>query len=652
MYRVILILSILFSLCSCNVNTAEEDKPNVLFLVIEDSSQYLFPAYGNQDVKTPNLDFLSDNGVVFDNAFSNGPQCSPARSSLISGSYATTYGCDWHRNKHLVPEQYFFPKYLREAGYFTVNAGKTDYNITIGMQKKYYPVAWDLLSGNISGDTMNVTYNDSIRGDKPFFAQFNNATTHMSRMTTVNLNNRAATTINPNSITLPPHVPDLPAIRSDYALHLDGIASADKWVGLFLKDLRDRKLLDNTIIFFFSDHGGCLPRGKAFPYETGFRPALMVYAPEKWQHLLPAKAGSRTDRLVEFSDFGPTLLSIAGVKTPHHMQGKAFMGQYAKEERDVAFCFRTNTGDHFDPSRSALDGNFQYIRNYTPYKVHALKQSFQWGMPAQIAWDSLYYSGNCIKEYQQYYQSKPVEQLFDSKNDPFGIVNLAERAEYQEVLVKLRKKVSDHIRETKDIGFLPIEVRDSLTKEGIALYDYVRNDNYPLDELHNLVEKASETNPDDQEFLIRNLSHPKTEFRFWAASGLANHANNGLLKGISNELIQAVSDKSKCIQATAAEAMVYAGEKKGINLLLNQAKRGNVLAMSSLEELGKQVQPYLSEIKELSVKSKNKEIRFLARGILINFGQLEQNELFENKAVKSFVKTHQKRIREWAPTRP
>ncbi|MCG8580604.1 MAG: sulfatase-like hydrolase/transferase, partial [Bacteroidales bacterium] len=194
----------------------------------------MFPAYGNTDIKTPNLDFLAENGVVFDNAFANGPQCSPARSSLISGSYATSSGSDWHRNGNMVPQQYFFPQYLRQAGYFTVNAGKTDYNINKKAQKLYYPETWDLLSGNINGKKLNVSYNDTARGKKPFFAQFNNATSHMSRITTVSVKNRVAPVINPDSVNLPPHVPDLPDIRSDYALHLDGIVNADKWVGLFL----------------------------------------------------------------------------------------------------------------------------------------------------------------------------------------------------------------------------------------------------------------------------------------------------------------------------------------------------------------------------------------------------------------------------------
>jgi N-sulfoglucosamine sulfohydrolase len=628
-------------------------QPNILFLVVEDTSPYLYPAYGNQSIQTPNLDRLAGQGVVFTNAFANAPYCSPARSALISGSYATTYGNDWHRNGHIVPGQYFFPQYLREAGYFTVNAGKTDYNVTQSVQRKWYPVAWDKMSASWGGNNPNVSYNDEEREGRPFFAQFNNNTTHMSRMTSVYLSLREPTRLDPQQVELPEYVPDLAETRSDYALHLDGVEDTDKWVGLFLEDLEERGLLDNTIIFYFSDHGGCLPRGKAFPYETGFSAALIISAPPKWQHLLPATPGTISDRLVEFADFGPTLLSIAGVKPPDHMQGKAFMGQYKEEPRQYSFNYRTNTGIHFDPSRAVFTDDYQYIRNYMPYKKHGLRQSFQWGMPAQMAWDSLFHFVGAAPEHQQYYLPKPWEMLFDRKADPFGMNNLAHDPAYAHVVAELRKEASNHIRVTKDLGFFPGDVRQYFVDQGISLYEWVRENPYPFDLLHEAAERASVADLNDLNFFRELLSHDRPEIRFWGASGLACLAHKDLLARVPDELHRAAADEFTSVASTAAEAMVYAGETtEGLDVLVKLAEARSSYAISSLEQLGHRVRPVLPQIREIAKTSNNGGIRFTARSILINFGEMPMVELFEPNEVEGFLRGQKDRVENWAPTRP
>lgn len=640
----LLSLMTLFQFTISNGTGKNQERPNILFLVIEDTSPYLFPAYGNKTIKTPNVDFLAANGVVFDNAFSNAPYCSPARSTLISGAYATTYGNDIHRGGHIVPEQYFFPARMREAGYYTVNAGKTDYNVTKEMYQKYLPVAWDK-NGN------NETYNSPERNAKPFFAQFNNNCTHMSRMTSVTIDVRKPPRYNPEMVELPPHVPDLPEVRADYALHLEGVEDADRWVGLFLDDLRERKMLENTIIFFFSDHGGCLPRGKAFPFETGLRNALVIYAPERWRHLLPEKAGTHTDRMVSFVDFGPTLLSVAGVRPPKYMQGKPFMGKYAVKPQESVHCFRTNTGPHFDPSRTIFDGRYKYIRNFTPYKIHALRQGFQWGMPAQLAWDTHYLSGAVSKAHQGYYEPKPNEMLFDILNDRWEMKNLAKDPAYAGILKKLRKKTSSFLRESKDLGFFPREFREEMTTKGISLYEWVRETNYPLNDLIAMAEAASSGDIKDLPELKKGLLDARLEFRFWAVSGIANLAKLGLLKDIPESLTRLKSDSSECVSATAAEAIVYAGrEREGLQALVSQAKQGSQSALSALEELGEVVRPFASDIRQIVEKGKGG--KFTARSILINLGELPLNELFGEKEIKSFVNNHHQRVENWDHTRP
>ncbi len=655
MQRLVVPSLCLATMAACNVGVSEKEpeKPNILFLVVEDASPYMYPAYGNKDINTPNLDRLAEQGVVFSNAFANAPYSSPARSSLISGSYATTYGNDWHRNNHIVPGQYFFPQYLRETGYFTVNAGKTDYNVTREVQRKWYDVAWDRMSGYRSHDRPNVSYNDPGRGDKSFFAQFNNMTSHMSRINSVYMHNRAPSRLDKDSVKLPPHVPDLPETRSDYAVHLDGIEDTDRWVGLFLDDLEERNLSDNTIIFYFSDHGGCLPRGKAFPYETGFAAALIISAPPRWQHLLPSGPGTVSDRLVSFADFGPTLLSIAGVKPPDHMQGKAFMGQYEETSRDYSLNFRTNTEDHFDPSRSVFTNEYQYIRNYTPYRIHGLRQSYQWGMPGQMAWDSLFHFVGANPEHQQYYLPKPAEMLFDRKKDPYGLNNLADEPSHAHLIAEFREITANHIRITKDLGFFPRDVRAHFVAEGVALYNWVREVDYPFELMYRAVETAASPELSDLGFLESILTHDRPEIRFWAASGLANLAHRGLLAHAPEKLINLTEDEFGSVAAMAAEAMVYAGyAEEGLDALVKQAFQENTFATSSLEQLRKAVKPVLPEIRKLANESNNSRIRFNARSILINFGELSMVELHEPGAVNNFVRAQRNRVENWAPTVP
>ncbi len=631
----------------------DDSGPNILFLVVEDTSPYLFPAYGNQTISTPNLDRLASQGVVFTNAFANSPYSSPARSALISGSYATTYGNDWHRNNHIVPQQYFFPQYLREAGYFTVNAGKTDYNVTREVGKAYYDLAWDRMSSYRRGDRDNVTYNDPYREDRPFFGQFNNNTTHMSRLTSIYLNNREPSRINPEEVDLPSYVPDIPETRSDYALHLEGVEDSDKWVGIFIDDLEKRDLLDNTIIFFFSDHGGNLPRGKAFPFESGLKAALIIYAPPRWEHLLPADVGTISNRIVEFADFGPTLLSVAGVKPPGHMQGKPFMGKYEAPPRDMSFNYRTNTHEHFDPSRSLYTKKFEYTVNYTPYKIHGKRQIFQWGMPSQMAWDSLFNFAEVTPEHQGFYLPKPREMLFDREKDPWSMNNLAKDPAYKDVLDKFRNAVSRHIRETKDLGFFPLDVRNYFVDKGISLYSWVHESSYPFELMYRAVESASLGDPDEKEFLVSLLEHERPEIRYWGASGLANMAHQGQLDELPLKLFTLTNDPFGSVAVMAAEALVHAGSiDEGLNCLIKQAKDLNTFASTSLEQLGPAAEPALADIRKLAMESDDDRIRFYARSVLVNFGELPLHELFDEPAVERFLRIQKRRVREWAPTLP
>lgn len=293
-------------MCSafCGLHTAQADaaegkkneRPNILWLTFEDTSAYEFGCYGNKDVHTPNADSLAARGIQFMNAWSVAPQSSAARSSLITGCYSSTYGMDIHPVPYDTPANIFFPQWLRDAGYYCTNNSKTHYNSTTDNKS-----CWDEC-------TVKASYNSPKRGkDQPFFAVYNTVTSHMGRVRTFHTDGRRDYTtegIYPELLTLPSYVPDLPEVRSDYAGHLEAVQDVDTWLGFFLKDLKEKGLDDNTIIFFFSDHGGCVPRGKGYLYESGLEVPLIAYFPPKWQHLAGEKATGKDYSLVNFTDLG------------------------------------------------------------------------------------------------------------------------------------------------------------------------------------------------------------------------------------------------------------------------------------------------------------------------------------------------------------
>jgi N-sulfoglucosamine sulfohydrolase len=628
-------------------------RPNILWLVFEDTSPYLLPAYGNKTIKTPNIDWLAQNGVTFLNAYSNGPQCSPARSTLISGCHATTYGNDIHRENHIIPgSQYFWPILMRDAGYFTVSIGKTtDYNITEECRQKYVDQAWDVWTKWWQPHESYTTYNDPSRNGKPFLAQFNNGTTHQGLTTTVTLEGRLPCQIDPNEVDLPPYVPDLPQCRADYTLHLDGIRRVDRWAGLFIDDLRKRGLLEETIIFFFADNGsGSLPRSKEFPYRTGLQVPLIIYAPEKFKHLLPAGRGQNSERLVCFADFGPTALSIAGVKPPDYMLGKAFMGDYAAPAQKYLHCFRTNSAHHFDPSRVVYDGRFSYIRYYTPYKPHALRQDYDWLMPSYQAWDRQFAAGKCKPEHRQFFMPKPKEMLFDLEKDPFELNNLADDPKYSKKLQELRRANSKFVRDSKDLGFITRDVRTQLTNQGHSLYTWAHQPDYPLEMLLTAAEDASSANPGKLPELVRYMEHERPEIRFWGASGCAYLASLGKLAKIPAQLRKLINDESEAVAATAAEALVYAGDSEtGLKALVEQANKGRLAALSSLDELRELARPVLPQIRQLAENSEGLN-KWYANSVLVTLADKPLDVLYGDNT--EMLKIHKTRTENWDWTRP
>lgn len=612
----------------------QEDRPNILWLTTEDASSFLFSCYGNTDIKTPAIDKLASDGVRFSHAISSAPHCSPARSSLIAGCLATTYGMDFHSERVLTPDDLFFPVYFRKAGYYCTNNRKNDFNTT----SKTIGQLWDE-----RGDY--ATYaSPGRKPGQPFFSMFNFGPTHMSRFCSVTLEGRPDLTslgIDPSKLSLPSYVPDLPATRSDYALMLMRALECDAWVRAFVEDLGKKGLEDNTIIFFFGDNGGCLPRGKGFPHETGLRVPLVMYVPPKWQSKLRVRAGVVDDRMIGFEDLAPTALSLAGIQIPKHMQGKAFYGSSVNAQAGkLQFGFRTNQADHFAPCRTVCDGRYKYIRNYVPHKPFMLRNFFQWGMPANLAWDELMFTGNCRNaDWRQPYGPQTSEMLFDLNEDPWELNNLASKPEYEAKLLEFRKALSQHIRQSGDLGFFPRAMRD---KEG-GLFQWVQNTRFPLAEMHDAVESASSPGPDDQQAFIKMLTSSHPELKYWGAIGFCTLASRGKIVNCPDELLKALDDANSDVAVAAADAVCYLGKPEvGTAKLFTMMEGGFAPAYSSLETLTwyeglrQHVKVHTERLKTIAAKEGDgTELPMMARSLLINLGELPIEQLYTKEAIEA-----------------
>lgn len=396
----------------------------------------------------PHIEKLAEGGLVFQHAFSNAPVCSVARSTLISGSYAPRIGAQYHRRAALAPMpegQRMFPFYLRDAGYYTTNNSKTDYNLSDkGM--------WDESSNKAS-------YRNRKAG-QPFFHVQNFGQTHEGQLHfSKESMAKEKTLTDPDSVTVFPYHPNTPTFRYTYARYYDYHRKVDAEMGAFLEGLKADGVAEDTIVFYYGDHGGVLPRGKGYAYESGLNVPLVVYAPEKWRHLLPEKPGSRVEGFVSFIDFGPTVLNLAGVSVPDAMDGNPFLGKGVKAKelsnRDEAFGYADRFDEKYDLVRTFRKGKFKYIRNYQPFNFDGLFNQYRYRMLAYQNWKEEYDAGRLNAAQRQFFEARPSEALYDIESDPHEVNDLAGDPKYSSVLKDLRRRLSTKIKSLPDLSFLP-----------------------------------------------------------------------------------------------------------------------------------------------------------------------------------------------------
>ncbi|WP_105011843.1 sulfatase-like hydrolase/transferase [Salinibacter sp. 10B] len=421
------------------------ERPNIVWISVEDIGPRL-GAYGDSLARTPTLDRLAEQGMRFTNAFTTAGVCAPNRAAIITGMHQSSIGAHHMRTTHeapglptpysAVPPPHVktFTEYLRDAGYFTTNDGKTDYNFETP------ETAWDV---NRYDSTAHWR-NERRRDEQPFFSVFNINTTHESQ----DWRSASDTLItDPSAVSVPPYLPNTDSVRRHFARHYDNIAEMDAQVNRILQQLEADGLADETVVFFWSDHGAGFPRHKRWVYDSGIHVPLLV----RWPDVI--EPGPVNDELVSSVDFGPTVLSLAGVDVPRHMQGRPFLGPQDEGERDYVYAARDRFDESYDRVRAVRDDRYKYIRNdfpQKPYVLHVPYRNRNVTMRALLRGDR----NGTLTDVQELWMrdTRPAEELYDTQADPHEINNLADDPEHQEVLRRLRTELDDWMNRIDDQG--------------------------------------------------------------------------------------------------------------------------------------------------------------------------------------------------------
>ncbi len=425
------------------------NQPNFMWLISEDNSMHFLKMFDEHGASTPRIETLAKEGLTFRNAFSNCPVCSVARTTLITGCYAPRIGTQFHRKSVPVPmpgNLKMFPTYLREAGYYTTNKQKKDYNAIENNG------VWDESSKNASWRNR--------AGGQPFFHKQTFTTTHESSLHFTEQNmERQKTKTDPESVFIAPYHPDTPTFRYTYARYHDRIQEVDRQIGKVVDQLTDDGLLEDTFIFYFGDHGGVLPRGKGYSYESGLHVPLVVRVPEKWKHLVDFQRGDDVNGFVSFIDFGPTLLKLAGIELPAGIDGKPFLGSdiSAKNvnDRDEALGYADRFDEKYDLVRTLRKGKFEYVRNYQPFNFDGLQNNYRYKMLAYQEWRTLYDAGKLNPVQRQFFETRPAEALYDIEADPHETKNLATDPAYAKTLRELRALLAERVKSLPDLSMYP-----------------------------------------------------------------------------------------------------------------------------------------------------------------------------------------------------
>jgi arylsulfatase A-like enzyme len=500
--------------------------PNILWITSEDNGPQL-GCYGDSYAQTPNLDRLAAKGMIYLNVWSVAPVCAPARTALISGLYPSSTGSEHMRSLVKLPAHMkMFPQYLREAGYYCSNNSKEDYNLE--------------KPGRVWDDSSNKAHWKNRKPGQPFFAVFNHTITHESQIR----KRPHEFKHDPLKVRLPHFHPDAPEVRQDWAQYYDKMTEMDALAGANLRELEEAGLAEDTIVFYFGDHGPGMPRCKRWPYNSGLRVPLIIYAPKKFRPLIPQYSpGGESERLISFVDFAPTVLTLAGIKPPDWMQGVPLNAPAPK----YLYGLRGRMDERYDLVRTVRDKRYVYVRNYMPHKIYGQHIAYMFETPTTRVWQRMYSLGQGQPETFAFWEKKPMEELYDLENDPDEVHSLTRSSRHREILERMRKGMAEQVLKIRDIGFLPEGEIHSRSSNSTPYEVAQDKSKYPLERILAAADWAASTNAGPA---TKFLQDQDSAVRFWGVMGLLIRR-----AGSSPELERALNDPSPYVRITAAEAL-------------------------------------------------------------------------------------------------
>ncbi len=603
--RLTLPLIVIAALMTTGFTKKKTDLPNILWITSEDNSP-LLGCYGDEFATTPHMDQLAAEGFLYTNAYANAPVCAPARNTIITGVHACSNGNEQMRSTYQKSDTVrFYTEYLMSKGYYCTNNSKTDYNTSSADPE----TMWN--------ECNRKAHYKNRKKKQPFFAIFNLTTSHESSIhksiPDAQLRHR------PEDVTLPPYHPDTPEMRHDWAQYYDKVEDMDTQVGALLKELEESGLADNTIVFYYGDHGGVLGRSKRYLYETGTHVPFIIRIPEKFKHLYPASApGEKVERLVSFVDLAPTLLSLIDTEAPDYMQGDAFLGKFQQEEPEYVYMFRDRMDERYDMTRSIVDRQYRYIRNYNSNRIWLQHLDYLWRAPSMQSWEKAYLAGECNEVQARFWNQKPVEELYDTEKDPWEVNNLASDPAYADRLSQMRLACLAKAKSIRDAGFIP--ETDRIIRAGdTPIYDYMRNELLPYDEILEAAFIASLKRPENLNKLKAMLNNDDSAVRYWGIQGLLMLGESA--QEALPDIEKAALDDSWNVSVLAAEFLYQMGKKEEA---IKAYKRVldcdyvfiRTLALGSIENIGGTADEFLEPCLAVAARYEKLEYQYDARALL------------------------------------